>query len=422
MKIPFVFFAISSFFLVNAQENNSRQFNQWSIELNMGQNKPIRPFSQGHYTSNPDKYFNVNGLEHFDLGARYMFTTSFGLKLDFAYDLVQQNSNTSLPFKNEQYRVGLQGVANLGRMLQFESFTKRFGLLAHAGVQINSLNPKSGVNDGHSEQNGGILFGLTPQFRVTNYLAITADFSAVNNLRQHFNWDGSYAAADNNLTGLIYNSTIGLTLYLGKNDKHADWFILTNQEDDEARKRLDKIETLMNDTDKDGVADYLDQENNTPAGVTVDTRGKFIDTNKNGVPDELERKAIDAKEGKDGAIVITKEDAIKTLLEKGYLSIFFDTNKDYPNTGSTSNVYQIIKFLKNYPDATATLVGYADLSGNENKNIELSSRRAKNVFDIIVASGINPSRLKVTSEGVDKSFSTSQTGLSLSRRVSILIK
>jgi OOP family OmpA-OmpF porin len=178
----------------------------------------------------------------------------------------------------------------------------------------------------------------------------------------------------------------------------------------------------MNDTDKDGVADYLDQENNTPAGVTVDTRGKFIDTNKNGVPDELERKAIDAKEGKDGAIVITKEDAIKTLLEKGYLSIFFDTNKDYPNTGSTSNVYQIIKFLKNYPDATATLVGYADLSGNENKNIELSSRRAKNVFDIIVASGINPSRLKVTSEGVDKSFSTSQTGLSLSRRVSILIK
>ena len=49
------------------------------------------------------------------------------------------------------------------------------------------------------------------------------------------------------------------------------------------------METQMNDSDKDGVPDYLDQENNSVAGVAVDTKGRMVDKNNNGVPDELER-------------------------------------------------------------------------------------------------------------------------------------
>lgn len=48
----------------------------------------------------------------------------------------------------------------------------------------------------------------------------------------------------------------------------------------------------MNDTDKDGVPDYLDVENNSIAGVTVDTKGRMVDKNNNGVPDELENILI----------------------------------------------------------------------------------------------------------------------------------
>ena len=44
----------------------------------------------------------------------------------------------------------------------------------------------------------------------------------------------------------------------------------------------------MNDADKDGVPDYLDVENNSIAGVAVDTKGRMVDKNTNGVPDELE--------------------------------------------------------------------------------------------------------------------------------------
>ena len=45
----------------------------------------------------------------------------------------------------------------------------------------------------------------------------------------------------------------------------------------------------MNDTDKDGVPDYLDVEPNSVSGIMVDTKGRMIDLDNNGVPDELEK-------------------------------------------------------------------------------------------------------------------------------------
>ena len=59
--------------------------------------------------------------------------------------------------------------------------------------------------------------------------------------------------------------------------------------DETKYNRINDLETLMNDTDKDGVPDYLDVENNSITGVAVDTKGRMIDVNKNGVPDELEK-------------------------------------------------------------------------------------------------------------------------------------
>jgi OOP family OmpA-OmpF porin len=37
----------------------------------------------------------------------------------------------------------------------------------------------------------------------------------------------------------------------------------------------------MLDTDNDGVANYLDQEANTPAGTLVNTKGVSVDSNNN---------------------------------------------------------------------------------------------------------------------------------------------
>lgn len=405
----------------NAQEAKSEKdlYQHWSIELNVGQNKPLRPFSTGYFSSKPNTYFYFNGVEHYDLGTRYMFSNLFGLKADLAYDEIKNQAGSgSLDFNLKQYRLGIQGVMNMSRLLRFETFTKRFGLLAHAGFQFSKLKPQIGVNQDVSEDNGGIILGFTPQYRLTNWLALTGDFTYINNLRQHFNWDGSYSADTNNLTGSIYNTSLGLTFYLGdKNKVHADWYISpVSKVDDDARKRIAAIEASMIDTDRDGVPDYLDAQNSTPAGVVVDTKGRFIDTNNNGVPDELEKiepKKVDPIED--------NKDPMRTTLENGNLNInvFFDVNEDIPNIGSENNIHLLSQYLKKYPETKIKLTGYADVRGSEQQNLDLSKRRAIKLKNFLVAAGINEKRMTVSAEGVDTTYpSSSKTGLDLARRVS----
>jgi OOP family OmpA-OmpF porin len=423
----FIFaFLIFSYTLFAQDYNNGNKidYNKWSIELNAGQNKPEKPFTSGYFTSDPDKYFNFSGVNHFDIGVRHMFNTTFGAKLDFGYDIMKNASGTiSLPFETEQYRIGLQGVVNIGRLLQFESFTKRFSILVHGGLQASRLNPKfNNVND-VNEDSGGLILGITPQFRISNRIVLTGDFSYISNVRQHLTWDGRLSDPANNLSGTLLNTSLGLTFYLGKQEKHADWTFTDEIENDVtdklAQKRIDDIETLMNDTDKDGVPDYLDSENNTPNGVSVDNKGRFIDTNNNNIPDELEPSS--PKDGKNGISVASQQDILRILIEKGYINIFFDVNKDTPNSGSTNNVFYVYIFLSQYPDVKLVLTGYADSRGNEADNQDLSDRRSQNIYDLLVASGIDDSRITIEGKGVDTTYPDSSIGLDLARRVSIKI-
>jgi OOP family OmpA-OmpF porin len=113
------------------EEKNEKNFyKHWSVELNIGQNRALRPFSSGYFTSKPNTYFNFNGVAHYDIGTRYMFSPLFGLKADLAYDVIKnQTGSGSLEFNLKQYRLGIQGVINFARLLKFETFTKKIGLL-----------------------------------------------------------------------------------------------------------------------------------------------------------------------------------------------------------------------------------------------------------------------------------------------------
>lgn len=409
---------------INAQDDKEKAesgFNRWSFEINAGTNKAIQPFATGYSSSNESKLIAIS-VNHIDLGFRYMATTKFGLKLDLANDkFTNQSDGSSLPFETQQYRIGLQGIVNAGKIMGFEEFSKSIGIIAHAGIQVSKFTSKMGINDGISELDGGIMFGVTPQIKIFNNLVFTADFTVLSNVSQHLNWDGSRSDQSNNLTGQMYSTSLGLTYYFGKNEKHADWYIpvVIAKIDPEITKRLDTMEALMDDTDRDGIVDHLDAENNTPPGVAVDSKGRFIDVNKNGTPDELEQKV----NNKDENTSIAQTDPIEMIIKKGFVNVFFDINKDQPNSGSVNSLYFIIKFLKSYPDAKVKFTGYADKSGSEQYNIDLSKRRVQNVFDLLVNAGIQPSRMSIDGAGTDKSIMySSDASYNLARRVSIEIQ
>ena len=419
-----------TFFTISAQEiitNQSKNiYNKWSVEVNIGNNKPIKPFSKGYYTSADNVFMKFPTINHFDIGVRHMFSTKFGLKLDIGSDIIENQKGTdSKPFYSQQNIVSLQMVYNIGKDLGIVGFTNnRFGLLAHFGIQSSQLNGRRVNGIKVTEYNGGIIFGLTPQVKLSDRFSVSGDFSFLTNTRQHVNWDGNHSILNDNLTGKINYFKLGLNYYLGKNEKHADWYNnkIPADIDPEIEKRLDALDSLLIDTDKDGIVDHLDAQNNTPEGVVVDSKGRIIDVNKNGVPDELEVIAKDGKEGVD-TFDMSQSDALKMLAEKEYINIFYDVNKDEPNAGSTNNIYYIIKFLKSYPNTKITLIGYTDITGNTASNLELAQRRVENLKKVLMLKSIDENRISVLAKGIDIDNKTSDnTSLQLARRVSIMLE
>jgi OOP family OmpA-OmpF porin len=404
----------------NDTEETGENYNRWTVEVSAGQAKGIKPYATGFYSSSPQKFFGGVQANSFGVAARYMFGPIFGMRLGLNYDkFTNQNDSGSLDFETSQYRGNLEGVVNAARLFDVQEPLGRFGLLLHGGVQVARMKSEV-VNE--SEWNGGIIIGFTPQFRVTKRLALNADISFLNNFRQHFNWDGSYNDPSNNLSGQMSTLSLGLTYSLGKDDMHGDWAIIPDKSDlalNGLKDKVAEIETLMNDSDKDGVPDYLDLEKNSLAGVAVDTKGRMVDKNNNGVPDELE-KYVDNSVKINNASVVNKmsDGMVVKLINEGYVAAYFDLDSRFPNVGSTDNLGFILNYLKTNPGKSVEITGYADVTGNTKYNQALSEARAENVKTILVKAGIDASRLTIIANGEDDSVDkTSEYARRLVRKV-----
>lgn len=424
----------------SSDEQQSSGFNRWTIEANAGQSVGLHPYTEDYSSSEPGKVFNFD-FNNFGLGARYMISPKFGIKADVNYDLFK-NAEDSKKFEVEQYRVGLQGVINASRLLGIEENLRRFGLLIHGGANFIMLSPKldtgydNGLysNAGLTEKKIGIMIGVSPQFRVTNKMAINLDLTSVNNYRQHLAWDGHYSDKSNNLFGQMINLTFGINYSLGPNEVHGDWAMIEDkklEEITELDNRINDLETLMNDTDKDGVPDYLDVENNSIAGVAVDTKGRMIDVNKNGVPDELEKLVTmtTSKDGVDGVSAEAKTanainvQMVDKLINDGYVAAYFEFDQTDPTEASTEGIDFILTYMRNNPDAIIEIHGNADEVGNSEYNNKLAYNRAANVKKVLIDAGIKANRLVLISKGEDKSVNTnSALARRLARKVSFKIK
>jgi OOP family OmpA-OmpF porin len=221
---------------------------------------------------------------------------------------------------------------------------------------------------------------------------------------------------------------------LGSSDFHGDWALIEDkklQEITELDNRINDLETLMNDTDKDGVPDYLDVENNSITGVAVDTKGRMIDVNKNGVPDELEKLVTmtTSKDGVDGVSGETKTanainaQMIEKLINEGYVTAYFEFNQTDPTDASTEGIDFILTYMRNHPESTIEILGHADEVGNSEYNNKLANNRSANVKKVLIDAGINASRLVVIGKGEDKSVNpNSSQARRLVRKVSFKIK
>lgn len=404
----------------DVKTEKTSDYNKWSIDLGAGVNKPLRPMRSGYYTKTPD-FLSAQA------GVRYMFNNKFGLKANVAYNEFSDASN-SLPFKSEMWSYGLDGVVNLGNVLDFKSWTNTIGLLAHAGASYATLKGIEPIKSGTDEM-VTVNVGLQPQIRLGNRIALFLDASLHGNVRQGLGFEGQpRSSSPRGFDGYFMTTTAGISIYLGGNDKHADWTASSNNTEDllaDMDQRLSKVETDLIDSDQDGVPDYLDREPNTPSGVMVDTKGRAIDVNQNGIPDELEN-ALDRRYSRLGSTQQGESSSAGTihdLINNGYVNVYFKFDSTQPEVYSLEAINYLVTYMKENTSAEAELIGYADAIGNANYNTKLSENRAKAVYDILIASGVDAGRLSYTGSGSDDSVdSKSAPARQLVRRVTFKLK
>lgn len=253
---------------------------------------------------------------------------------------------------------------------------------------------------------------------------LTGDLTGIVNGKQNNNFDGMGQVNTSAFDGIVLNASVGLTFYLGSHQTHADWFSEKSMGDqmDALDKRVGLIETGLVDSDKDGVADLYDLEPNSVGGVAVNTKGQAVDSNKNGVPDELENY-FEKTYGSTATNNTTGDSGIEALINGGYVNVYFDFNATQPTSSSVSGINFLVNYLKANPSKNAQIIVYADEIGATQYNKELSQKRADSVKDIAVNAGISASRLTVIANGEDASVNKdSKQARQIVRRVTFSVQ
>lgn len=195
IKKIFTLLLVSCSFVANAQ---------FGIEANYGSNGSYDP--------------SYNGFTHFGAGVSYDFDETFGAKLDFGMDEFSiQNDLRGKKTGVSNLRVTAQGIVNLTNLADSRSFYNKFNILAHGGAGVSLLNSDIAENS-KTDHLLNIVLGITPRYEVGERFYITADFSAIANVSQHYLFNGEYSYTDtvNSFTGLMYNATIGIAYKFGE--------------------------------------------------------------------------------------------------------------------------------------------------------------------------------------------------------------
>jgi OOP family OmpA-OmpF porin len=191
---------------LNAQPYRGN-YGEWSVEFNMGLNKPYNTLTPGYATSKVSLY-------HIDSGIRYTINPYWGIKLDIGYDKLQSKKNLTpleSSFETNYVRMNLQAVADLGYALNLYNYADPIGIFFHAGAGVSTFDTDF---DARKEKLINLIYGFTGTLKISRNMSLSGDISSLMHLKQDFNFDGrtpvkSKSAVQNNLL----NSSVGIIYF-----------------------------------------------------------------------------------------------------------------------------------------------------------------------------------------------------------------
>ncbi len=201
------FFSVSIF----GQSN----INKLSFETNYGYSKPIAPFN---------KIYNSKfaGFRHFNIGLRYMFSETIGVKISYKTDHFVNDPGGLIGISYNTYSIS--GVYNFGKLMGLTYYSRdKFSVYSHLDFGLVFANP---IGSKKIEKVRTIGLGITPMYRVSNKLALTSDFTHNITLQNHYGFDGNLLdpVTKKTQSGSYVNFTFGFIYYIGENKYHSDWY------------------------------------------------------------------------------------------------------------------------------------------------------------------------------------------------------
>jgi OmpA-OmpF porin, OOP family len=326
----------------------------------------------------------------------------------------------------------LQAVVALNNM-RFNKPYRKLLVNAFAGVGFNNysteykgivgLTPTDGELDattnGHLSLGGGLAYRVSSKFNIGLEYTVYSVFGKNADLLDS---DENLGQQRTTYRDLLHYPHLQLNFNLG--GKNADgsnkseplyWANPLNAAGDaiaalEARPVYDPT-----DTDGDGIIDAIDDEDNSPAGARVSTKGVTLDSDNDKVPDYKDKEPYSPPgytvNGDGVANVpkpITEADVNRIVdaklanlkfpdpgMSSWFLPIVNFTDNSYDVRYSEyEKLYQVASVLKANPSLKVVAIGGADARSSEKYNNVLSYNRAKAAIDFLVSQyGIARERL-----------------------------
>ncbi len=146
------------------------------------------------------------------------------------------------------------------------------------------------------------------------------------------------------------------------------------------------------------------------------------DGSKQVCPDRTTQYGINAV-GDGGSRTASTTVSVSRVVDRLTLHVNFDFNKATIRRPDDADLQKAVAFIKKYPDAKISLVGYTDNIGGDAYNLKLSEKRADAVKDYLVKHGIDAARIQTAGRGKADPIADNSTekGRFQNRRVEVLM-
>ena len=370
-----------------------------------------RDFSSNWYAGSVFGIFSLNSFR-FDKDVR---------KLNYYAGIGVGANSFETSFSNEEMRIGTIEMEVMPHAGLAAGISARLSKRVNVGLEHQAMlgfGKRADLIDG-SELENGIR---TPFRDVVNYT----------NLRVNIN----IGSSARNTEPLWWINPLGNTL----------------SDVSDIKKKQDEIALGLQDNDRDGVIDAIDQDPNTPPDVPVDTKGRTLDSDRDGIADYLDKEPYypprpGEQVNEQGVVVNPQpgsgrggvtEQRVKEMIDEALEDfkpaggangggnavaewflpmIHFGTDSYSIKYSDYGTLASIAKMMESNPQMRLVVTGFTDATAPENYNNQLSYSRAKSVVDHLTNNhGIGRGRLVIKWRGEEDALVPSGSSY-MNRRV-----